>query len=102
MISVSQILKWVSGGLEAFWGIPFVGGAMILGMVWLPLPMMLALHIVTVVFSVKENKPITGNILGIITSCIAWIPVVGMIMHIISAIFILLEAGKDTNREIKE
>ncbi|WKB36571.1 hypothetical protein QS257_05895 [Terrilactibacillus sp. S3-3] len=101
-MDISRILKWVSGGLEAFWGIPVIGGFMIIGMAWLPLPMMLALHIVTVVFSVKENKAITGNILGIITSCIGWIPVIGMIMHIISAIFILIEAGKDISREAKD
>lgn len=91
-----KILKWVSGGLEAFLGFPFIGGTIVLSLLWTPLMIMLALHIVTLVLAKKEGLKATGNILGIITSCIGWIPIVGMIMHIISAIFILVEAYKQT------
>jgi hypothetical protein len=91
MKNTVKILKIVSGGLEAFWGIPVLGGAMIVSMVWIPLIVMLALHIVTLIFSVKTGVKRTGPILGIITSAIGWIPVVGMVMHILSAIFLLIE-----------
>jgi hypothetical protein len=57
------------------------------------------LHIVTLVFSKKENRPIAGNVLGIVTSCIGWIPFVGMILHIITAIIVLIEAG--SNQKVK-
>lgn len=93
--SKARILKWVSGGLEAALGIPVLGGTIVVGLLWTPLVITLALHIVTVVFSKQENRPMTGNILGIVTSCIGWIPFVGMIMHIISAIFILVEASSN-------
>jgi hypothetical protein len=33
--------------------------------------------------------------MGIVCSAIAWIPIVGMIMHILTAIFLLIEAAKD-------
>ena len=35
-----------------------------------------------------------GNVLGIVTSCLAWIPFVGMILHILSAIFIMMDAAR--------
>jgi hypothetical protein len=89
-----QLLKWISGGFEAFLGIPFVGGAIILHFLWTPLLFMLAMHIIIVVLGSKEKMPTRANAIGIITSCIAWIPLLGMIMHIITAILILLEATK--------
>lgn len=89
-----KILKWVSGGLEAFLGFPFIGGTIVLSLFWTPLMIMLALHIVTLVLAKKEGLKATGNILGIITSCIGWIPFVGMVLHIISAIFIMIDAYK--------
>lgn len=97
-MKTSTILKWVSGGLEALWGIPVLGGVVILSLVWTPLFIMAALHIVTLVFCVKENTNKTGNILGVITSLIGWIPIVGMVMHIISAIVIMLDAYKSNQR----
>ncbi|WP_226670872.1 hypothetical protein [Metabacillus litoralis] len=98
-----KTLKWISGGLEAFLGIPIIGGSVVLGFGWTPLIIMLASHILVVVFSKKVGVRATGNILGIITSVIGWIPIVGMFMHIISAIFILLDAAsKDKNPDIIE
>lgn len=94
-VSKARILKWVSGGLEAALGIPVLGGTIIVSLAWTPLIVTLALHIVTVVLSKQENRPIAGNILGIVTSCIGWIPLVGMIMHIITAVFVLVEAGSN-------
>ncbi|MCH1625922.1 hypothetical protein [Fredinandcohnia quinoae] len=93
-MSVSKILKWVTGGLEALLGIPILGATIILSMLWVPLGIMLILHIITLVLTKKEGGATTGSILGIVTSCIAWIPFVGMIMHILSAIFLMLDANK--------
>lgn len=94
-MSTSKILKWVSGGLEALLGVPILGGTIVVGLVWTPLAMMLILHIVTLVITKKEGGgSTTGSILGIITSCVAWIPIVGMIMHIITAIILMLDAAK--------
>ncbi|WP_156288518.1 hypothetical protein [Oceanobacillus salinisoli] len=101
-MKISTILKWVSGGLEAFWGIPIIGGTIILAYAWMPLMVMLILHIVTLVFSVREREKFHGSILGIITSTIGWIPIVGMIMHIITAVFLLIDAyhSKKSNQDV--
>ncbi|MDP7978191.1 hypothetical protein [Bacillus multifaciens] len=95
-----KILKWVSGGLEALLGIPVLGGAIIVSLLWLPLLFMLALHIITLVLAKKSGINANGNVLGIVTSCIAWIPFVGMIMHILSAIFIMMDAARKEETSI--
>ncbi|SDJ23025.1 hypothetical protein [Natribacillus halophilus] len=91
----SRIIKWVTGGLEAVWGIPILGGSMIIGMVWIPLIVMLVLHIIGIVFAAKEDRNKSGHILGILASALGWIPGVGMILHILAAIFLMIEAGKN-------
>ena len=87
-----RITKWVAGGIEALLGIPVLGASIILGLVWTPLVIMLAFHIINLVLSKKEDLPITGSILGIVGNAIGWIPFVGMIMHIITAVFVMIEA----------
>ncbi|WAA11998.1 hypothetical protein [Fervidibacillus halotolerans] len=91
---VSKVLKWVTGGMEAILGFPIIGASIIIGFLWTPLLFMLILHIVTLVFSVKENTEIAPSILGIVTSCVGWIPFVGMTMHIITAILLMVSASK--------
>ncbi|GGC77124.1 hypothetical protein GCM10007216_04530 [Thalassobacillus devorans] len=93
-MSSSRILKWVSGGLEAVLAIPVLGASIIIGLFWFPLVVMLVLHIVTLILTKKDGGKTTGSILGIITSCIGWIPVVGWIMHILSAIFLMINAAE--------
>jgi hypothetical protein len=55
---------------------------------------MLVLHIVTLLLTLKDGGSPVGSILGIVTSCIARIPFIGMIMHIITAIFLMVNAAK--------
>jgi hypothetical protein len=93
-MSTSRILKWITGGLEAFLGIPILGGLIVFGFLYTPLLVMLVLHIITLVFTIIENGDKAPSILGIVTSCIAWIPIVGMIMHIITAILLMVSASR--------
>ena len=98
-MSTSKILKWVTGGLEALLGVPILGATIVIGFLWIPLAVMLVLHIVTLVITKQEGGTTTGSILGIVTSCVAWIPFVGMVMHILSAIFLMMDAAKsDPNK----
>ena len=89
-----KLLKWVTGALEALLGIPVLGGTIVVSLLWLPLLFMLVLHIVTLVLAKKANMSANGNVLGIVTSWLAWIPFVGMILHILSAIFIMMDAAR--------
>lgn len=96
-MSVSRILKWVTGGLEALLAIPVLGASIIVGLLWTPLIIMLVLHIVTLILTKKDGGKTTGSVLGIVTSCLGWIPFVGMILHILSAIFLMIDASKKDN-----
>jgi len=96
-MSSSRILKWVTGGFEALLGIPVLGASIILSLAWTPLLLMLIFHIVTLVLTKKQGGAAVGSILGIVTSCVAWIPGVGMIMHILSAIFLMINAAQKDN-----
>jgi hypothetical protein len=93
-MSTSRTMRWVTFGLEAFLGIPIIGASVILGFFWAPLLIMLVLHIVTLNLCLKERADRGGSILGIVTSAIGWIPIVGMIMHWITAIVLLISALK--------
>lgn len=95
----SRILKWVGGGIECLLGFPFLGGTLIIGLAWIPLIIMLAFHIVGLVIAVKANNKKTGHILGIIANSVGFIPFVGMIMHILTAIFIMMEAHQEGKQE---
>lgn len=95
---MAVILKWISGGLEALLGIPVLGGTIIIALAYIPLVVMLIIHIATLVVCVREDKSKTGSILGIITNVLAWIPFLGMAMHIITAVILLLSAYQDGKR----
>jgi hypothetical protein len=86
-------MKWITGALEILLGIPVLGAAIVIGGAYVPLGVMLILHIVTLVLSVKNNEVKYGSILGIITSLVAWIPFVGMTLHIITGILLMVSAA---------
>ncbi|CAM4368779.1 hypothetical protein L1N85_22685 [Paenibacillus alkaliterrae] len=87
-------LLMITGIFEAVLGIPVLGGAIVLLSGYTLLFVTLVLHIVTLVLCSQNNRPIAGSILGIVTSVLAWIPILGMIMHIATAIVLLIAASK--------
>ena len=89
-MSTSKTLRLVSGILEAILAIPILGGTIVVGFLYLPLTVMFVLHIVTLVLSKRDREPIAGSIVGIVTSVVGWIPVLGWAMHLISAIILLV------------
>ncbi|WP_438447734.1 hypothetical protein [Gorillibacterium sp. sgz5001074] len=93
-MKTSKILQWVSGGLEAFLAIPVIGGIFIVSLSWTPLAAMLVLHIITLVFCSQEYENKTGSILGIVTSVLGWIPFVGWIMHVVTAVILMVQASR--------
>ncbi|MDG5473357.1 hypothetical protein P6709_16595 [Jeotgalibacillus sp. ET6] len=98
-MKTSTTLKWITGGLEAFFAIPIIGGTVIITLSWAPLWIMLGLHIVTLIFSVKEFEKRTGSIVGIVASVIGFIPLAGFIMHVAASIILLIDAAKTSARE---
>ncbi|RLE46797.1 hypothetical protein DRJ22_01045 [Candidatus Woesearchaeota archaeon] len=74
--------------LETILAIPILGAMIILFSFWLLLPVEIALGIIGIIMSKKAKTKKTGHIFQIITGCLAWIPIVGWIMHIITAVIL--------------
>lgn len=98
-VSSSRVMKWVSGALEIVLGIPVLGATIVMGGLYIPLGVMLVLHIITLVLSVKNSEKYYGSVLGIITSLVAWIPFVGMTLHIISGILLMVTAAQKNKEQ---
>ncbi|WP_159884642.1 hypothetical protein [Paenibacillus puerhi] len=87
-MKISQVFILISAILEAILGIPFLGGTIVISMGYSPLGIMFILHVITLALALREQGPKLGSIVGILTSLIAWIPFVGMVMHILTAILL--------------
>ncbi|MDT3428160.1 putative membrane protein [Paenibacillus forsythiae] len=93
-----KLLKWGTFAYEAFLAIPFIGGAFVLANAWLPLGVAFLLHAVAIFVLYNERGPVTGNVIGVVTSIIAFIPIVGWIMHAITALVLLIEGISSARR----
>lgn len=82
-------LRMITGILEAILAIPFLGGKIVIGFLYLPLILMFVFHIVTLILNKNNHEPIAGSVLGMITSLMAWVPILGWIMHLGTAIILL-------------
>lgn len=89
-IIIVNILKFIAGAFEAFLGIPIIGGIYIISSGYTPLFIMLCLHIAIVIIAKSHGQTAYGNVLGIVTSCLAWIPIIGMLLHMITSISIFI------------
>jgi hypothetical protein len=92
-MTTSRKLKWLTGLCEAVLGFPILGGIIVISLSWTPLFIMLVLHILTYFLSKQNHESTYGSILGILTSLVAWIPGVGFILHILSAIVLIISAA---------
>lgn len=98
MSPVAKLFKWGTCVYEAFLALPVLGGLFIIANGWVPLAVAFLLHAVAIVTLQRERKPIVGNVLGIITSILAFIPLLGWIMHGITALVLLVE-GISSSRQ---
>lgn len=96
----SRILKWITGALEIVLGIPVFGALIIIGTSYVPLVVMFILHLITLVLSISNKEVKYGSVLGIVTSLVAWIPFVGMVLHIITGILLMVSAAKKSNASV--
>lgn len=99
-MSNSRIMKLVTGVFEAILAIPILGGTIVMGFSYIPLVIMLVLHIITLVLTNKDNGASVGSILGIVTSCLAWIPILGWLMHLVTAVILFINAATSDEQTV--
>lgn len=90
----SKKLKMYSAIGESVLGIPVVGGAIVLKLAFLPLAAMFVLHIVTLIHCNREGVDKVGSVVGIVANVLGWIPIFGMIMHILTAVVLWVSYSK--------
>lgn len=96
----SSTWKWITGGLEAFLGFPLIGGLVIMSTAYVPLAIMLILHIITLIVSSQEKTGKSGSIMGIVTSFVSIIPFLGMCLHIATAIVLFVSASRKPSTDV--
>lgn len=100
-MKISIALLWITGLAEALLAIPFVGGSFVVSTGYTALGVMFLLHAITLFFCFREYSPKSGSILGIITSLVAWLPIIGWVMHLLTAAVLLVTAGMSSARTTK-
>ena len=84
-------IKIIAAVIEVVFAIPILGGSIIMGFLYFPLIVALALHILNFLLCKKEGSKTLGSGLGVFTSIIGIIPVLGWTMHLITSIVLMKE-----------
>jgi hypothetical protein len=91
-LSNSRAMKLLTGVMEAVLAIPVLGGFLVVASAYWMLVVMCVLHAATLLICVKHHDSYYGSALGIFTSMLAWIPILGWLLHLLTAILLFFSA----------
>jgi len=97
-MNFSKGMKWITGIAEAFLAIPILGGAFIISSGYSVLMTMFVLHAITLILSIRDKQGKGASILGLVTSVVSVIPLVGWFMHGITALALFFSALTSSSR----
>ena len=97
-MNYSTGMKWVTAIAEGFLAIPLIGGAFVIGTGYSALVVMFVLHTITLILSIREMQGKSASILGLVTSVVSAIPLIGWFMHLLTAGALLLSAITSSRR----
>lgn len=100
--NVSVWAKGIAGGYEALLAIPVLGGIIVMSSGWQALSLAFTLHLAVLIISFLSKTSPVPSIIGLITSVVAYVPVIGWLLHTITAILYIVSAVKDSKNEKKE
>ncbi|TKH16411.1 hypothetical protein FC694_12960 [Bacillus wiedmannii] len=66
----------------------------------IPLLLLIALHITTILLANKAGMNTYAHYIGIIVTLVAFFPYIDVVLHIIAAVFLLLDAVSTTKKEV--
>lgn len=87
-MQISVGLKYITGIAELLLVLPLLG--LYVSASWLSW-ILLALHVTTLIFSVREKTSKHGSILGIVVSLLPWIPFVTMGLRFLTGILLIAD-----------
>ena len=70
---------------EVVLAVPLLGGAIIVGFFWIPLIIMLILHILTLTLALEAKEEGMGSMVGIAASMLGFVPLLGWVCHLVTA-----------------
>lgn len=95
-----QILKWTTGIYHLLL-IPFCYLFLShVNLYGIPLLLLIALHITTILLSKKAGMNTYAHYIGIIVTLVAFFPYIAIVLHIIAAVFLLLDAASMNAKEV--
>ena len=97
-MTLSTGMKWVTGVAEAFLAIPIIGGVFVISSGYSALGVMFVLHAITLLLSIRDGQGKAASILGLVTSVVAIIPVIGWFMHLITSGSLFISALTSSRR----
>ena len=87
----SSNLKLIAASFETVLAIPLVGGLLIISSFWLLLALEVIIGIFGVIRANKEKKAKNGHVMQIIAGFVGWVPFLGWLLHLLSAVMLWIE-----------
>ncbi len=95
-----QALKWITGIYHLLLIPCYYVFPSLVNLDGLPLLLLIVLHITTILLAKKSGMNTYAHYIGIIVTLVAFFPYIVIVLHIIAAIFLLLDAASTTKREV--
>lgn len=95
-----QVLKWTTGIYHLLLLPCYYIFPSLVNLDGIPLLLLIALHITTILLAKKAGMNTYAHYIGIIVTLVAFFPYIVIVLHIIAAIFLLLDAASMNAKEV--
>ncbi|EOS8268916.1 hypothetical protein [Bacillus paranthracis] len=95
-----QKLKWTTGIYHLLLLPCYYVFPSLVNLYGIPLLLLIALHITTILLSKKASMNTYPHYIGIIVTLVAFFPYIVIVLHMIAAIFLLLDAASMNAKEV--
>ncbi|AJG58314.1 TPA: hypothetical protein ACOQ31_003203 [Bacillus cereus] len=95
-----QALKWTTGIYHLLLLPCYYLFPSLVNLNGIPLLLLIALHIATILLAKKSGMNAYPHYIGIIVTLVAFFPYIEMVLHFIAAFFLLLDAASTSAKEV--
>lgn len=95
MNNFSRNYKLVICFMELMLAFPVIGASIVISSGWTVLSWMILFHIIGIILSTQAKQSKSSHIFGLISNIVAVIPFVGMVLHGLTALYLLTQAIKE-------
>lgn len=95
-----QALKWTTGIYHLLLLPCYYIFPSLVNLDGIPLLLLIVLHITTILLAKKSGMNTYAHFIGIIVTLVAFFPYIDVVLHIIAAVFLLLDAASTTKKEV--